>query len=302
MQHVRSVMWLLPLTFFATALQVQAQSNGTLEKLKAGGVITIGYRESSIPFSYLDDKAQVVGYSIDICSKIVESLRLKEALKLETKLITVTSSTRIPLLANGTIDLECGSTTNTADRQQQVAFSFTTYVASSNFVTKKSSGIRSYGDFKGRTIVSTAGTTDLKLIHALNNDKKLAMNVLSAKDHAEAFLMVQTGRADAFVMDDVLLAGQVANSSHPEDYTISEDFLSLEPYGIMIRRDDTDFKHAVDEAIRDLFASGAIKTIYAKWFTSPIPPRGISLNLPMSQVLQHVVSNPTDASDPAAYK
>jgi glutamate/aspartate transport system substrate-binding protein len=213
----------------------------------------------------------------------------------------VTSATRIPLMANGTIDLECGSTTNNIDRQKQVAFAPTTFVSASRLLSKKSSNIKTMDDLKGKPIVSTAGTSSLKQTTILNGEKNLGMNVMSAKDHSESFLMVETGRAVAFVMDDVLLASLAASSKSPQDYQISKEALSVEPYGIMLRRDDPAFKQVVDTAIINVFKSGDINKIYNKWFMSPIPPKNINLNWPKSDQMKAVIAKPTDSGDPAAY-
>jgi glutamate/aspartate transport system substrate-binding protein len=285
---------------FASA--VQAQETGTLKKIKDTGSITLGVRDSSIPFSYLDDKQSYQGYSIDLCMKVVTAIQKQLGLTaLDVKLNPVTSATRIPLMANGTIDLECGSTTNNLERQKQVAFAPTTFVTANRLLAKKSSNINSLADLKGKTLVSTSGTSNLKQVTALNGEKNLGMNIMTAKDHAEAFLMVETGRAVAFAMDDILLASLAASSKSPGDYAITKEALSVEPYGIMLRREDPAFKKAVDTAIEGVFKSGDINRIYAKWFQSPIPPKGISLNWPLTDQLKAVIAKPTDSGDPAAY-
>lgn len=279
-----------------------AELSGTLKKIRDSGAITLGVRDSSIPFSYLDDRQSYQGYSIDLCLKVVTALQKELGLSaLKVGLNPVTSATRIPLMANGTIDLECGSTTNNLERQNQVAFTPTTFVAASRLLSKKSANIKSLNDLKGKTVVSTAGTANLKQTTMLNGEKNLGMNVISAKDHAESFLMVETGRAAAFMMDDILLASLAASSKAPGDYVVSKDALSVEPYAIMLRRDDPAFKKAVDAAIVNLYKSGDINRIYAKWFLSPIPPKGINLNVPMSAELKAVIARPTDSGDPAAY-
>jgi glutamate/aspartate transport system substrate-binding protein len=288
-------------TLFAGPTSAQ-DLTGTLKKIKDTGAITVGHRESSVPFSYYDDKQQVVGYAMDLCARIVDAVKsnLKLA-KLDTKLNPVTSATRIPLMANGTVDLECGSTTNNLERQQQVSFTITHFVTSNRFVSKSSANLRVVEDLKGKTIVSTSGTTNIKQITAIGAQKGLNLNILAAKDHAEAFLMVETGRAAAFVMDDVLLYSLVAESKSPKDYVISNDALSVEPYGIMLRRDDAPFKKVVDEAMIETYRGGAINAIYDKWFVKPIPPKGLNLNVPMSDAFKKVIANPTDSGDPAAY-
>jgi glutamate/aspartate transport system substrate-binding protein len=275
---------------------------GTLKKIKDTGAITLGHRESSVPFSYYDDKQQVVGYAMDLCARIVDGVKstLKLA-KLDTKLNPVTSATRIPLMANGTVDLECGSTTNNLERQKQVSFTITHFVTANRFVSKKSANLKAVEDLKGKTIVSTSGTTNIKQITEIGAQKGLNLNILAAKDHAEAFLMVETGRAAAFVMDDILLYSLVAASKSPNDYVISGDALSVEPYGIMLRRDDAPFKKVVDEAMIAAYRGGAINAIYDKWFLKPIPPKGLNLNVPMSDAFKKVITSPTDSADPAVY-
>jgi glutamate/aspartate transport system substrate-binding protein len=220
---------------------------------------------------------------------------------LNVKMNPVTSATRIPLMANGTVDLECGSTTNNLERQKQVAFAPTTFVTANRLLAKKSSNINSLDDMKGKNLVSTSGTSNLKQVTSLNGERNLGMNIMAAKDHAEAFLMVETGRATAFAMDDILLASLAASSKSPNDYAITKEALSVEPYGIMLRREDPQFKKAVDTAIENVMKSGEINKIYAKWFMSPIPPKNITLNVPMSDQLKMVIAKPTDSGDPAAY-
>src|SRR5690242_15653807 len=278
-----------------------AAQEGTLKKIKDSGTITIGHRESSIPFSYYDDKQQVVGYAMDLCNKIVNAVKANLKLdKLEVKLQPVTSATRIPLLANGTVDLECGSTTNNLERQKQVSFTITHFVTANRFVSKKSANLKNVDDLKGKTIVSTSGTTNIKQINEIGAQRQLNLNIIPAKDHAEAFLMVETDRAAAFVMDDILLYSLVATSKSPGDYVISADALSVEPYGIMLRRDDPAFKKVVDDEMTKIYKSGEINGIYEKWFVKPIPPKGVNLNLPMSASFKKVVANPTDSGDPAS--
>ena len=275
---------------------------GTLKKIKDTGTITLGHRESSVPFSYYDDKQQVVGYAMDLCGRIVEAVKKELKLaKLEVKLNPVTSATRIPLMANGTVDLECGSTTNNLERQKQVAFTITHFVTANRFVSKMASKLKTVDDLKGKTVVSTSGTTNIKQITEINAQKNLGMTILTAKDHAEAFLMVETDRAAAFVMDDILLFSLVATSKSPKDYVISANALSVEPYGIMLRRDDPAFKKVVDAAMVATYKSGAINAIYDKWFLKPIPPKGVNLNVPMGPSFKKVVANPTDSGDPSKY-
>ena len=276
---------------------------GTLKKIKDSGAITIGHRDASIPFSYYDDKQQPIGYSMEICGKVVDALKAELKMpKIEIKHQLVTSANRIPLMANGTIDLECGSTTNNLERQKQVWFAVTTFVTANRLVAKKASKIQKLDDMKGKTIVSTAGTTNIKQITELNTARNLGMNIVSANGHSESFLMVETGRAVAFAMDDILLAGLVAVSKSPADYAIAPEALSVEPYGMMVRKDDAAFKKAVDDAIVGVFKSGEINKIYAKWFQSAVPPKGVNLGWPMSPQLKKVIANPTSSGDPKDYQ
>ena len=295
----RSLVLLAALAFAASA----AAQEGTLKKIKDSGTITIGHRDTSIPFSYYDDKQQVVGYAVDICMGIVDAVKANLKMpKIDVKYNPVTSATRIPLMANGTIDLECGSTTNNLERQKQVAFTITHFVTANRYVAKKSSNIKTLNDLKGKTVVSTSGTTNIKWATEENTKRKLGMNIIAAKDHAEAFLTVDTGRAVAFFMDDILLYSLVATSRNPGDWVIGSEAYTVEPYGIMLRRDDPDFKKVVDGAVRSLYKSGRINAIYEKWFLKPIPPKGVNLNVPMSAQFKKVVANPTDSGDPMVYQ
>jgi len=277
---------------------------GTLKNIKETGAITIGYRDSSIPFSYLDDNQKPIGFAMDICYKIVDAVKKDLKLdKLEVKLNPVTSSTRIPLLANGTIDLECGSTTNNADRQKQISFTNTHFLTASRFVSKKSSKINSIDDLKGKSVVSTSGTTNIKQLTEANAARNLGINIIPAKDHAEAFLMVETDRAVAFVMDDILLAAFVAGSKDPDTYVISKDaFSKPEPCGIMLRKDDPAFKKVVDGATAALYQSADGQKLYDKWFMQNIPPKGLNLNAPISPALKKAFAAPSDSPDPDSYK
>jgi glutamate/aspartate transport system substrate-binding protein len=286
----------------ALPLGVAAQE-GTLKKIKDSGSITIGHRDASIPFSYYDDKQQPVGYAVELCLRIVDAVKSELKMpKLDVKYQLVTSANRIPLMANGTIDLECGSTTNNLERQKQVWFTITHFVTANRWVAKKSAKIGKLADLKGKNIVSTAGTTNIKQITEINAQQNLGMNIISANGHPEAFQMVETGRAVAFVMDDILLYSLAAQSRNPKDYEISKEALSVEPYGIMLRKDDTAFKKVVDAAMVKTYKSGDINKLYEKWFQKPVPPRGLNLNVPMSEQFKKVIANPTDSGDQAAYK
>jgi glutamate/aspartate transport system substrate-binding protein len=277
---------------------------GTLKKVKETGAITIGYRDSSIPFSYLDDNQKPIGFAIDICGKIVDAVKNELKLdKLTVEFNPVTSSTRIPLLANGTIDLECGSTTNNADRLKQVSFTNTHFLTATRFVSKKASKLNSIDDLKGKSVVSTSGTTNIKQLTEANAARNLGLNIIPAKEHAESFLMVETDRAVAAVLDDILLASFVAGSKDPDAYVISKDaFSKPEPYGIMMRKDDPAFKKVVDGATAALYQSADGQKLYDKWFMQKIPPKGLNLNAPISAELRHEFAKPSDSPDPDSYK
>jgi len=289
------------LAALAVALPAMAQE-GTLKKVKDSGSITIGHRDASLPFSYYDDKQQPIGYAMDLCMKIVDAVKAELKLrKLEVKYQLVTSANRIPLMANGTIDLECGSTTNNIARQEQVWFTMTHFVTANRWAYKKSAKLGKLSDLKGKTIVSTAGTTNIKGMTEINAARNLGMNIISANGHSEAFQMVETGRAVAFAMDDILLAGLVAQSRAPGDYAISTEATSVEPYGIMVRKGDKAFKAVADRAMTNVYKSGQIKAIYSKWFEKPVPPKGVNLKLPMTAAFKKVVAKPTDSGDPKDY-
>ena len=287
---------------FALAGTAGAQE-GTLKKIKDSGSITIGHRDASVPFSYYDDKQQPVGYAIDLCMKIVDAVKAELKMpKLDVKYQLVTSANRIPLMGNGTIDLECGSTTNNLERQKLVWFTITHFVTANRWVAKKSANLQKLADLKGKTIVSTAGTTNIKGMTEINAAQNLGLNIISANGHSEAFQMVETGRAVAFAMDDILLYSLVAQSRTPADYAISAEATSVEPYGIMVRKDDVAFKKVVDVAMTNVMKSGQINAIYGKWFLKPVPPKGINLNVPISDAFKKVIANPTDSGDPKAYQ
>jgi glutamate/aspartate transport system substrate-binding protein len=276
---------------------------GTLAKVKDQGYITIGHREASVPFSYVDDRQKPVGFAMDICARIVDAVKRELKLdKLETKYVLVTSPSRIPLMANGTIDLECGNTTNNAERQQQVWYTNTHFLTASRFMSKVDSHIGSIADLKGKTVVAPAGSTNIKQALEFNSRLNLGMTITPVQDQGEAFLMVETGRAVAFVQDDIVLAGLIAISKDPKAYVISEDAFSRpEPYGIMLRKDDVAFKRVADAATAALYESAEGQALYAKWFMQPIPPKNVNLNIPMSPAMKKAFEKPTDSPDPAAY-
>ncbi len=278
---------------------VAEELTGTLKKIKESGTIVLGHRDASIPFSYLgSDPRQPEGYSHDLQIKVVEALKKELNLPdLKVRYNLVTSQTRIPLVQNGTVDLECGSTTNNVERQQQVGFSVGIFEVGTRLLTKVKDGQPAYKDFPdlaGKNVVTTAGTTSERILKAMNADKQMKMNVISTKDHGEAFNMLESGRAVAFMMDDALLAGEMAKARKPADWVITGTPQSYEIYGCMVRKGDEAFKKAVDDAIVAYFKSGEVNKSYDKWFQQPIPPKGLNLQFPMSDELKKLIAEPTD--------
>ena len=259
----------------------------TLDKVKASGSIAVAYRESSIPFSYLDDKAQPTGFGWEICGRIVDEVK-KATGRADLKITTqaVTSANRIPLLVNGTIDIECGSTTNNSDRGKQVAFATNYFYTGTRLLVKAGSPIKSVADLKGRKVVSTTGTTNFRIMRALNDERSIGFELIGAKDHSESQLVVASGRADAFAMDDILLYGLAASSANPREWSVVGESIQVEPYAIMLRRDDPTFKALVDGVLARLMDSGEFERMYTRWFQSSIPPKGVNLNAPMPQELR----------------
>ena len=285
------------LCFIALCAGVQAQEEltGTLKKIKDAGTISVGHRESSIPFSYYDDKNQVVGYSQELVMKVVDAVKQKLNMpNLQVKLIPVTSQNRIPLIQNGTIDIESGSTTNNLERQKQVDFSDTMFIIGTRLLVKKDSPIKDFPDLKGKNVVVTAGTTSERLIREMNEKNAMGMNIISAKDHGESFLTLQSGRAAAFMLDDALLAGERAKARNPNDWIIVGTPQSKEAYGMMLTKGDTQFKKLVDDVIAQAETSGEAEKLYTKWFMSPIPPKGLNLNLPLSDDMKQLYKSPND--------
>jgi glutamate/aspartate transport system substrate-binding protein len=277
------------------SVTVQAQETGTMKKIRETGQITVGHRESSTPFSYLDDKQQPIGYSMDLCAKVIDAVKAEMKLpNLKVAYQPVTSSNRIPLLQNGTIDLECGSTTNSVARQQQVAFGPTHFVINVTAAVKKSSNIKTIAELNGKNVSSTSGTTAVPLIKGYEKTKNVDVKEIYGKDHAESFLLLADDRVTAFIMDDVLLAGQIANSKSPADYMILPESLRQEPYAIMLRKDDAQFKGLIDKTIGAVYKSGEIEKIYAKWFTSPVPPKNANINFPMTPAIKAAFASPND--------
>jgi glutamate/aspartate transport system substrate-binding protein len=268
----------------------------TLKKVKESGSITMGIREASIPLSYLDDKQQPVGYHIEVCNKIVDAVKANlkmQALKVQHQ--PVTSQNRIPLVTNGTVDIECGSTTNNEDRKKQVDFVVTTFVTNVRMAVKKASGITSLSQLDGKPVATTTGTTSVRLMRAHEKGQKINFREVYGKDHADSFLLLETDRAVAFVMDDNLLAGLIVTSKSPNDYAIVGEVLNIEPIAIMVRKDDPAFKKLGDDTVKDLMKSGELEKLYKKWFMSPIPPKNANLNFAMSDTLKELIKNPSDA-------
>lgn len=280
-----------------------AEDSATLAKIAERSEITVGHRDGAVPFSYYDDQQKPIGYAMEICARVVDAVKAKLGKPdLKVSYMAVTGTTRIPLLVNGTIDMECGTTTNNAERQKQVTFSTTNFVAGIRILSKKDAPVASMADAKGKTVVTLSGTTSVKLINAANTAENLGLTILSAKDLAEGMLTLETDRAVALIFDDVSIAGAAATSKAPQDYQMSSDPLSVEPYGIMLRRDDDGFKSVVNDTIEGLYKSGEINGIYETWFTQPIPPKSINMNFPMSAQLKKVIANPTDDPNPDLYR
>ena len=282
--------------FLGVAAPAETQDlGGTLKKVRETGVITIGHRDSSIPLSYLDDKLQPVGFSIELCKHVVEAVKAKLALpNLTVKYNPVTSATRLPLVANGTVDIECGSTANMTSRQTQVGFSYTFFVPQFKWITRTNNDVKSADDLRGKTVAVTAGTNTALFVNKLNNEGKLGMAIMQGKDHAESFLLVETGRAGAWMEDDILIAGFRANAKNPADFKLLDNSYPSDPYALMIRKDDEQFKSLVDETLAALMRSGEFEKLYTQWFERPIPPRAINIQLPMSDALKRAVKEPND--------
>jgi len=291
--------------FFSTPIRVVTASlavlmsfpaqSATLDKIAQTGTIIIGYRESSPPFSYLDEAKNPIGYSVDLCLKVVEAV--KRELKrpnVTVKFVPVTSASRMKAVMSDEVDLECGSTTSTAERRKEVAFTVPTFVAATRLMVREGGGIKSIYDLSGKTVVTTGGTSSEKLFTDLNDARTLRAKLVLTKDHAESFAMLETGKADAFIMDDVLLYSLRAGSKEPEKYIVTRDALTIEPLSIMLRKDDPAFKKVVDSEVTRVILQGEINAMYRKWFESPIPPKQINLKIPMSFMLRDSFKTPTD--------
>jgi glutamate/aspartate transport system substrate-binding protein len=259
----------------------------TLKHIKDTGAITIGVREASVPFSYIDAQKQPQGYSIDLCLKIADAIKTELKMpRLDVRFLPVTSSNRIGMVKSGKVDLECGSTTNTRDRQKDVAFSYTTFVAGIKMLARKSSNINNVEDLRGKTVVVTKGTTSETMLKQLNEDRVLKLAILETKDHNESFADIADGKAVAFPMDDVLLYGLISRAAKPDDFAVVGKYLSVEPYGIMMRKDEPAFERLVDRTLVDLFQSGEARRIYARWFSTH------ELTVPMNQYLKEAFAIP----------
>nr|WP_099114660.1 amino acid ABC transporter substrate-binding protein [Xenorhabdus miraniensis] len=268
---------------------------GTLKKIKDNGIIVVGHRESSVPFSYYDNQQNVVGYSQDYSNLIVDAVKKKlDMPNLQVKLIPITSQNRIPLLQNGTFDFECGSTTNNYERQKQAAFSNTIFAVGTRLLTKKDSGIKGFDDLAGKNVVVTSGTTSEILLNKLNDEKQMKMRIISAKDHGDSFRTLESGRAVAFMMDDALLAGERAKAKKPDQWIIVGKAQSEEAYGCMLRKDDPQFKKLIDDVIVKVQTSGEAEKMFDRWFKGPIPPKNLNLNFSMSDEMRALFKSPND--------
>jgi glutamate/aspartate transport system substrate-binding protein len=285
----------LMMAMLLTAGMASTGNAQTLKKVADSNKITVAYREASVPFSYLIGSNKAVGFSVELTEAIVDDVRKKvKKPNLEVAYMPVTSQNRIPLLVNGTYDLECGSTTNNSIRGKDVAFAINHFYTGTRLLAKKTSGIKNYADLAKKTVVSTTGTTNSQVIRKYNTDKKLEMQIILGKDHDDSLLLVENDRAVAFAMDDILLFGLMANSKNPASLEVVGDALQVEPYGCMLRKDDPEFKKLVDGTITRLMKSGEFGKLYDKWFMSPIPPKGVNLNLPMSDELKANLKAPSD--------
>jgi ABC-type amino acid transport substrate-binding protein len=286
---------LFPLTFNLLMAALPAHAQGMLDQIRATQAITIAHRDSSIPFSYLDANRQPVGYAMDLCLKVVDAIKRDLKLPaLKVNYLSVTSATRIPSIAQGKAAMECGSTTNTAERRKQVDYTIAHFISSAGFLVRNDAGLLKLEDLQGRSVVSTKGSTNIKTLERINGERALNMKVLEAADHGEAFGMVAQKKADAFAMDDVLLFGLRANSAQPEAFSVIGKPMTIEPYAIMLPKGDSAFKKLVDAEMRRIILSGEIHVLYKKWFEQPIPPKGINLNLPMPYMLRDSFKYPSD--------
>jgi glutamate/aspartate transport system substrate-binding protein len=286
---------LLALAAFAAVGVAQAQATDTLKKIKDSGAATMGVRESSGALSYTLGDGKYVGYHVEICQRVLADIQKQLGLaKLDIKYQPVTSQNRIPLVQNGTVDIECGSTTNNATRQKDVAFAVTTYVEEVRIAVKANSGITSIGQLANKKVATTTGTTSVQHLRKHERGASINFEEVFGKDHADSFLLLESGRADAFVMDGQILAGNIAKAKNPADFKIVGEVLSVEPIAIMIRKDDPAFKKAVDDSIKAMMTSGEIAKLYDKWFLQPIPPSNTKVGLPLSEATKAAWAAPND--------
>lgn len=282
-------------TLLFCAVPILAQAGDTLAKIRATQTITIAHREASLPFSYLDDNKKPIGYAVDLCLKIADAIKHELKLpKLDVVYLAVTPSSRIPAIVDGKADLECGSTTNNAERRKQVAFTIPHFVAAARMVVRADSGIRNWSDLRDKRVVTTKGTTTVKLLNDRDKVRALGLKLIEASDHAESFSKVEKGEAEAFPMDDVLLYGLRAKAKEPSKFLVVGDLLSTEPYAIMLRKDDAPFKAMVDKEMGRIINEGELVKLYDKWFMHPIPPNGLNMNMPMGYLLREALRFPTD--------
>ena len=293
--QMRKVALSLLLLSVVTGVAQAEELTGTLKKINDNGVIVVGHRESSVPFSYYDNQQKVVGYSQAYSNAIIAAIKAKlNKPDLQVKMLPVTSQNRIPLLQNGTYDFECGSTTNNLERQKQAAFSNTIFIIGTRLLVKKGSPIKDFSDLKGKTVVVTSGTTSEVLLHKLNDDQKREMRIISAKDHGDSFRTLETGRAVAFMMDDALLAGERAKAKKPDSWEIVGTPQSKEAYGCMLRKDDPAFKALIDETIAKAQTSGEANKWFDTWFKQPIPPKNLNMNFALSEDMKALFKMPND--------
>lgn len=297
----------IPALVLALALSgspaVAQEQAGTLDKIRKAGKIVLGARDAAPPFAYGQDGRGLVGYAVDICARLVDAIKAEMKLPdLKVEFVAVNAATRFPLLMGGRIDLECGSTTNTAARQLRVAFTNSHFVTASRFVARKAAGLRRIDDLKGKTVVSVSGSINIAQVNRANEERKLGLKVMGVRDVFDAFRMVEEGKADAFAMDDAQLIPLIAQAGEPSAFGLSEEaFGRPQPYGIMLRRDDAAFKALVDRATAALYAGPGIEAIYRRWFEEPVPPKGLNYHYPMPPAVRRAFARPSDSADPGAY-
>jgi len=294
MKKIISLSTTLSVIILGATLSAPVLAQTTLKKVQDSGEITMGVRESSSPLSFTLGNGQFAGYHVDVCLAIIENIKKTVGKPVNIKYSPVTSQNRIPLTQNGTVDLECGSTTNNATRQKDVSFGLTTYVTEVRMAVKANSGLTKISQLNNKTIATTTGTTSVQTLRKHKNAEKVSFKEVFGKDHADSFLLMESGRADAFVMDDNILAGLIANAKNPKDFKIVGETLSVEPIAVMFRKDDPGMKAIVDHTIRDMMNSGALDKLYKKWFLSPIPPKNTSVNLVMGTTLKGLFKEPND--------